>query len=206
MRCSLKFPRPLDLRWWNIMSGLRMTDNPALNTPPDLHHFPVCPPYLWQEETARVWPCTLCSPSASGSQPRCGEGIPGGLTPMDSEQLKSSYPALEAQLTCVLPPKRNKGGCRRGLGSFVLLIGVRDKTYLLWAQGPAGLWTFWVEVSSLKPGPALPRQAGGDGCLACLSSLSGKVRIPLLTPCKEQACFLDGKSCKEYRHKKRGRS
>ena len=117
-------------------------------------------------------------------------GHPGGLTPMDSEQLKSSYPALEAQLTCVLPPKRNKGGCRRGLGSFVLLIGVRDKTYLLWAQGPAGLWTFWVEVSSLKPGPALPRQAGGDGCLACLSSLSGKVRIPLLTPCKEQACFL----------------
>lgn len=133
-------------------------------------------------------------------------GHPGGLTPMDSEQLKSSYPALEAQLTCVLPPKRNKGGCRRGLGSFVLLIGVRDKTYLLWAQGPAGLWTFWVEVSSLKPGPALPRQAGGDGCLACLSSLSGKVRIPLLTPCKEQACFLDGKSCKEYRHTKKGRS
>ena len=81
MRCSLKFPRPLDLRWWNIMSGLRMTDNPALNTPPDLHHFPVCPPYLWQEETARVWPCTLCSPSASGSQPRCGEGIPGGSHP-----------------------------------------------------------------------------------------------------------------------------
>ena len=86
----------------------------------------------------------------------------------------------------------------------MFLIGVRDKTYLLWAQGPAGPWTFWVNVSFLKPGSALPRQAGGDGCLACLSSLSGKVRIPLLTPCKEQACSLDGRSYKEYGHKEEG--
>lgn len=73
------------------------------------------------------------------------------------------------------------------LGILWFLIGVRDKTYLLWAQRPAGPWPFWMEVSSLEPGLAPPQQTGRDGCLPCMSSLSGKVCIPLLTPCKEQA-------------------
>lgn len=90
------------------------------------------------------------------------------------------------------------------LGILCVSDRCQGQNYLLWAQGPAGPWTFWVNISSLKPGPAPPQQAGGDGCLACLSPLSGKVRIPLLTPCKEEACSLDGRSCKEYSHKEEG--
>ena len=35
-------------------AGSWMTDNPALKVPLGLHHFPVHPPHLWQEEASRA--------------------------------------------------------------------------------------------------------------------------------------------------------
>lgn len=76
------------------------------------------------------------------------------------------------------------------LGILVFLIGVRDKTYL-WAQGPAGPWTFWVNI---LPSQALlfpDKQEEMAALHACLPSLARSISHSW-TPGKEQACCLDG--------------